>query len=143
MQSVFWSQYGSPVAMALIVLFGLTSAFSTGSYCKEAAGGHLEILSTFPGVTYLHSAVAWWICSMVWTLAQFGLCAFVFACILKHTNFLIPAVNLLIYGVAMGTIADVVVVDDNNNNNNNNNSNSNSSNSNINNNNNNNNNNNT
>ena len=104
LQSVFWAQYGSAVAMALIVLFGLTSAFSTGSYCKEAAGGHLEILSTFPGVTHLHSAAAWWLCSIVWTSVLSFLACIIFARLLDYTSFVIPALNLLIFGISMGKL---------------------------------------
>ena len=107
-QQTYWHSFGSMIAALLIIFFSLPAAVIAGAFRREAEEGQLDILSTLPGVLCTHSAVAWTLCCLSWTLVSFLCCWVFFALVLRHSYSVLPAVCLLLCGAALGPMALIV-----------------------------------
>lgn len=105
LESKFWQQFGEIITTALIVYFSIPAALAGGKFSNELKLGHIEMLSTIPGVRLMHSALAWCICVAA-MLGIWGLAVFLFFSVtLNFCTVFIPVINLFLLGVALAPIS--------------------------------------
>ena len=88
---------------ALILFFSIPAAVVAGTFSREVSGGQLDILSSLPGVRVVHSAIAWCLCGACWLTISFLISLLFFWNVLRYSDPLVPAINLMLCGIALGT----------------------------------------
>lgn len=107
-QAVYWHGFGSMITTTLIVFFSLPAAVTSGAFRREIQGGQIDVLSTLPGVLSVYSAAAWCVCCAVWTLFSACVCWLFFFLVLDHSYSYIPALCLLLCGLALGPMSTIL-----------------------------------
>ena len=99
--------FGTLISIAITIYFSLPAAITTSAFRRECSDGHIDVLSTLPGVFEYHSLFAWCLSCSIW-VALSTLCAyFFFFLVLKQSNPSIPALACYFFGVALGTVDNV------------------------------------
>jgi ABC-type multidrug transport system ATPase subunit len=110
MQSKFWQQFGEIITTCLIIYFCIPAALVGGKLSQELRLGHIEVLSTLPGVRVMHSALAWcvgcWAMVLLWAVAA----VVFFNIVLVGCNALIPTLTLLLLGMSLAPIAIMISI---------------------------------
>ena len=102
LQDTFWHKLPSLYATIIIMYFSLPLAIVAGYFCHEASGGHFDSLLTLPGVEIKHCAAAWAItCGLLMLFPYLAIWA-LFHVIQSYSASFIPALAMLLMGLAMG-----------------------------------------
>ena len=101
-QGVYWHVFGTLITIALTVYFSLPAAITTSAFRREISGGHIDVLSTLPGVCEFHSMISWCTSCLIW-VALSTVCAYAFfSNVLAQSNAFVPVLACFLYGVALG-----------------------------------------
>lgn len=93
------------MTIALTVLFSLPAAVVIGNFQREILEGHIDMLSTLPNITALHSLLAWCVASWYWLMALSFCTVLFFHGIFQYCNPLLPSLALCLLGISLGPVA--------------------------------------
>lgn len=97
--------FGTILTPALIIFASLPAAITIGHLQTEILCGHLDILATLPGLTRLHSILAWLASSGYWILFNAASSFAYFQLVLRGSDPWVPTLALLLLGIALGPLS--------------------------------------
>jgi hypothetical protein len=92
------------MTIALILFFTLPGAISLGSFKREWTDGQLDVLSTMPEVSILHSMMAWCLMTVLGAVLFGVLGFFFFNIILSTGRASIVVLGLMLLAISLGKI---------------------------------------
>lgn len=104
----YWHSYYGMITISLLLYFCLPAAVTAGSFWREVSNSQIEVLSTLRGVKPWHSVFSWLLCSQVYLLISLVITLSFFAYAFVYSTSIVPAINLYLYGVALGPIAMIM-----------------------------------
>jgi ABC-type lipoprotein export system ATPase subunit len=107
-QKVYWHSYSIVITSILILYFAIPGTVIAGLFWSEVSCGHIDVLSTLPGIKVWHSAFAWILTSLIWLFISFIFCWSYFCIIFVNTSSLLPSLNLLLCGLALVSLSMIL-----------------------------------